>query len=201
MWIHISSGRGPLECELAVTHFYEYLCKRYEGRNEKLTLLEWTEGGKAGIHQSIVCSAQSDAGLTGGSILWICKSPYRKNHKRKNWFIDVSILPEPEKNSFSLDEVRIETKRSSGKGGQHVNKTESAVRITHISTGIVANAGEERSQLLNKKLALARLTQELEKRKSAARGEIKKQLRERHDLLERGNPVMTFAGPDFIFKK
>lgn len=201
MWLHISSGRGPAECELGVRLFYEYLCGLYGKMNKKLTLLDSMEGSRKAAYRSLICSADIVSDLKGGSVLWICKSPFRKNHQRKNWYIDFSILSEPENHNFSLGQVRIETKRSSGKGGQHVNKTESAVRITHLPTGITVTAGEERSQLLNRKLALARLAKELEELQNASQNEVKKKLWNQHNLLERGNPVMTFTGPDFLLKK
>ena len=61
-----------------------------------------------------------------------------------------------------LKECRVETFRSSGKGGQHVNKTESAIRLTHLKTGIIVNCQDERSQLQNKKKCLIRLRKKLD---------------------------------------
>jgi peptide chain release factor len=95
------------------------------------------------------------------------------------------------------DEVRFETARSSGKGGQHVNKTETAVRVVHIPTGLVAIARDERSQWHNKKLALARLGALLQSRQRQAAAASKAEIRSRHDRLERGNAVAVFIGRDF----
>ena len=94
-------------------------------------------------------------------------------------------------------DFKYETLRSGGPGGQHVNKVSTAVRATHLPTGISVLASEGRSQVFNKKMAKARLInllkakQLLEKRKAA-----KKQWRNHYEL-ERGNPVRVFRGSDF----
>lgn len=75
--------------------------------------------------------------------------------------VDSILIPDSDKEL--LKECKIETFKSSGKGGQHVNKTESAVRLTHDKTGIRAICQDERSQLLNKKKCLTRLRKKLEK--------------------------------------
>ena len=98
--------------------------------------------------------------LWQGSLQWICASPVRPKHPRKNWYIGVFRMPEmPEMPSES--EIEFQTCRSGGKGGQHVNKTESAVRATHKASGISVRVESERSQHANKKLALTLLAQKL----------------------------------------
>ena len=91
-----------------------------------------------------------------GSIQWICQSPFRPHRKRKNWFVDVSIIPEME-NICTEQEIRFERFHCSGKGGQNVNKVETGVRLTHIPTGIVVTSTAERTQQLNQKDALNKL--------------------------------------------
>ena len=86
--------------------------------------------------------------------------------------------------------------RSSGPGGQHVNKTESAVRVTHISTGLSAIGREERSQYLNRKLALARLNRLLEQKAAAGAQKERREKWDVHNRVERGNPVRVFKGDD-----
>jgi len=104
----------------------------------------------------------------------------------------VEVLEPVAPSRFSAADVRFETMRASGPGGQHVNRTESAVRVTHIPTGLQATASEERSQHRNKKLALARLAQKIaavESRKAEEAGEKRWRA---HYGLQRGNPRRVF---------
>lgn len=130
-----------------------------------------------------------------GTVQWIVKSPFRPNHGRKNWFVGVNVFYPPEPgHDFLEKDVRYEAMRASGPGGQHVNKTSSAVRATHLPSGLVAFAQEERSQSMNKKLAVARLCELLQGREQDAKGALQQDVWHRHNCLERGNPVRTYVG-------
>jgi peptide chain release factor len=82
--------------------------------------------------------------------------------------------------------------RTSGPGGQHVNRTESAVRVTHLPAGIQSSAAEERSQHRNRKLALARLARKLAKVDAKQHADARDKRRRAHQELERGSPARTF---------
>jgi peptide chain release factor len=95
-------------------------------------------------------------------------------------------------------EIRFETLRASGPGGQHVNKTDSAVRATHVATGISVKAQSARSQHANKRLALLLIAQRLAQHAESTTGEQRAQRRLFHHGVERGNPVRTFKGERFV---
>ena len=99
-----------------------------------------------------------------GTIQWICPSPYRPHHGRKNWFLGIGRFTADEKEQS--DAIRYETLRSSGPGGQHVNKTDSAVRATHLASGISVKVQSERSQHANKRLARLLIAWKLEQQQS-----------------------------------
>ena len=90
---------------------------------------------------------------------------------------------------FNPKDIRWQTMRASGPGGQQVNKTESAVRVIHLPTGTEATAMEERSQHRNRKLALARLMQKLKQLDATRFGQARHERWRAHQELQRGNPV------------
>jgi peptide chain release factor len=132
-----------------------------------------------------------------GTIQWIGASPYRAHHPRKNWFVSVAAFAEPAADHWDRTAVRVETLRASGPGGQHVNRTESAVRVTHLPTGLHAIAQEERSQLLNRRLALARLASLFAERAETKAREGGAARWQQHTRLIRGNPVRVYRGQEW----
>lgn len=151
---------------------------------------------KGGCCSSIQFETSYDFTNLEGSILWICKSPFRPNHKRKNWYVDVSILEEiPRITEEKL--VRFETFRSGGKGGQNVNKVETGVRIIHLPTGISVVSTEARTQHQNKQIAMNRLCDILAEMNHVHQTQEKNLAWLEHTRLERGNPVRIYEGINF----
>ncbi|MEJ2229394.1 MAG: peptide chain release factor-like protein [Alphaproteobacteria bacterium] len=132
----------------------------------------------------------------------MAKSPVRPHHKRKNWFIGVFQLPQSEAAPLTLKaaEVRFEAFRAGGPGGQHQNKTESAVRAVHIPTGLAVVARDERSQHRNKAAALRRLGELIRLGNEITTLAAREAEHANHDRLERGRPVRSFQGEDFVAK-
>jgi peptide chain release factor len=136
-----------------------------------------------------------------GSVQWICVSPFRPKHRRKNWFVDVSVCAEANEESFREDLIRFETFRSSGKGGQHVNKTESGVRAIYEPTGESVVIMDERSQHRNKQIAVERLRQQFSARNRANGDAAKAHNRLEAYKIVRGDPMRVYEGPEFRLRE
>lgn len=202
IWIQITSGRGPAECCRVVTRVAALFLEEAQQADCDLQVLEQVEGEAPDTHHSMVFTlAGTDVPAWIrpwiGTIQWIGNSTYRPHHKRKNWFIGVQVLEQPEPERWRKEDVKFDTFRASGPGGQNVNKTESAVRATHIPTGIAVVAQEARSQHENKNLAFERLRRHLQCDEEKAKSAFRKQLWQQHNELERGNPVRVYSGEAF----
>ena len=193
MKIQISSGQGPVECELAVAKLAEALCKEFED-----TVIQQTiDGYNSGSYRSIVIESKQDLSFLDGSVKWICQSPFRPNHKRKNWFIDVSPVKKFDNTDFDEKLIRFDTFRSGGKGGQNVNKVETGVRATYLPSGISAISTDERSQHMNKKLALERLQKMIAEQNADGQRSTDRTNWMEHNRLVRGNAVRVYEGLEF----
>ncbi|MDO4168976.1 MAG: peptide chain release factor H [Lachnospiraceae bacterium] len=192
MIIQLSSGQGPAECELAVSKLYDSLKQEYPD----IKLLSSHPARKYKGYTSIQFETSYDLSHLEGSILWICKSPYRPNHKRKNWFVNVSILPES-KEICTDQKLKFEYFHCGGKGGQNVNKVETGVRLIHLPTGITITSTAERSQFLNKKDALKKLDALLKQQKETNDNQQLQTAWMEHTRLVRGNPVRIYEGMKF----
>jgi peptide chain release factor len=196
----VTSGRGPAECRIAVGLVVDHLRKEAAAGDCDFAIVEGPHHAQGHGPASVVVSldgalAQSIARGWIGTVQWIAKGAVRANHQRKNWFVSVSALDRPPAPMAVREEdVRIDTFRAGGPGGQHVNTCDSAVRITHIPTGLAATSREERSQHRNRKIAFERLAQLIEVQADMAKGVIQKEAQARHDSLERGNPVKVLRG-------
>ena len=197
-YIQITAGRGPVECARAVTLVARELLKAIpsiqladcEPHNQvDGCFMSMTFTTTEPIPQSIVHDWQ-------GTILWrSTKNTYRPGHKRSNWFVGVNFFDEVELPHIDESEIVYETCRSGGKGGQNVNKVETAVRATHTPTGLSVKSSDERSQSQNKILARDRLLLKLRQHNDKTLADSQSRQWSNHDSLERGNPVKKFSGP------
>jgi peptide chain release factor len=199
----VTAGRGPAECRIAVANTLAAMAREAEGSGLGLDVAAGPDPDGYGPSSAVaVVSGDGAARFAqswNGSVQWIAASPLRPRHKRKNWFVGVMMLPDAPAAPAPLDprEVRFEAFRAGGPGGQHQNKTESAVRAVHVPSGLAAVVRDERSQHRNKAAALERLAMLLRTSQEVAAMAGQQAVHASHDRLERGNPVRRFRGEGF----
>lgn len=209
LWLQLSANTGPAECCLAVGHALARLHEEAREQGVFINVLETQDGPVGRTCASVLLALEDRAGGAAaaslarrwsGTLLWVCPSPYRPGHKRKNWFISGAAFAPPALPD-NAGEIRYEAMRASGPGGQHVNKTDSAIRATHVASGLSVKVQSERSQLANKRLAAQLLANKLQTlaQEKAERG--KSERRMLHFQAERGNAARVFVGPNFVERR
>lgn len=203
--LQLTANTGPAECCLAVKHALQALTREGARSGVRVDVLEEEPGPVPGTFSSLLLGlaskeenqmARSLAQSWSGTMVWICESPYRPGHKRKNWFIGGALHEAPE--PLPDSDIRFEAMRASGPGGQHVNKTSSAVRATHIASGLSVKVQAQRSQLANRRLAATLLAGKLAAVQAGRDQAGQAARRALHAQVERGNARRTFVGKSFI---
>lgn len=204
--IQITSGRGPAECSWVVAQVLKVFLDEAGQHKIKTTLLQRETGIENGTVETATILLESNhlnefISSWVGTIQWIGQSQFRKFHKRKNWFIGIFEVDQSKATEISENDIQYQAMRSSGAGGQHVNKVSSAIRATHIPTGISVVSMDSRSQHQNKKLATERLLQKF-KEETIKQFKAEFQTQWMNQLqIQRGNPIRVFQGSDFKKQK
>ena len=202
-YVQFTAGRGPVECA-AVCYV---ISRKFADEIQKIklvpTVVDYESDDEFGFRSIIfkidkIANKEIDVirSKWEGTIKFISiKNSFRPNHKRKNWFIGCNFFDvDDTKITFDMNDIKIDLMRSSGPGGQNVNKVESGVRLTHIPTGIIVKCIMTRDQKQNLKVAKEIMQAKLDLLNNTKEANIKNLFWLSHDSLERGGEVMTIKG-------
>ena len=196
----LHAGAGGTEAQDWVQMLYRMYTRYAERRGYKIQLIDKLDGDEAGIKsvtfQVNGTNAYGYLKAEKGVHRLVRISPFDSAKRRHTSFASLEVMPElPVDNDIVIDDkdLSVDTYRSSGAGGQHVNKTESAIRITHIPTGIVVSCQTQRSQIQNREQALLMLKSKLAELKEREQMEEAMSLKGEIKKIEWGSQIRSYV--------
>ncbi|MBE5877769.1 MAG: peptide chain release factor 2 [Lachnospiraceae bacterium] len=198
--LKLNAGAGGTEsCDWA-SMLYRMYTRWAEKRGFSVEVLDYLDGEEAGI-KSVTFQVNGENAYgylksEKGVHRLVRISPFNAQGKRQTSFVSLDVMPDIEEDldvEINQDDLRIDTYRSSGAGGQHINKTSSAIRITHIPTGIVVQCQNERSQFQNKDKAMQMLKAKLYMLKKEANAEKLSDIRGEVTEIGWGNQIRSYV--------
>ena len=198
MTLHSGAG-GTEACDWTEMLYRMYICYA-EKHGYKLTELDRVDGDEAGI-KSVTFKVEGDNAYgylkaEKGVHRLVRISPFDANSRRHTSFSSVEVMPEIDNSDEIVirpEELKVDTYRSSGAGGQHVNKTESAIRITHLPTGIIVACQNERSQVQNREQAMKMLMSKLIEKRESERMEEAASIKGEMKKIEGGSQIRSYV--------
>jgi peptide chain release factor 2 len=199
-FMDIQSGSGGTEAQDWANMLLRMYLMWGDKHGFKTEILEISEGEVAGIKSATVKFtgpyAYGYLRTESGVHRLVRKSPFDSGNRRHTSFASVFAYPEVDENievEINPADLRVDTYRASGAGGQHVNRTDSAIRITHNPTGIVVQCQSDRSQHRNRAAAMAMLKSRLFERELQARNKEKQKLEDSKSDIEWGHQIRSYV--------
>src|SRR3990167_9126395 len=207
-YMDIQSGSGGTEAQDWANMLLRMYLRFGERQGFKTELIEVSQGEVAGIKSATIkfegLYAYGWLRTEGGVHRLVRKSPFDANHKRHTSFASVFVSPEIDDNvaiEINPADLRVDTYRASGAGGQHVNRTDSAIRITHMPTGIVVQCQNDRSQHKNRSQAMKQLRAKLYDRQMQARYAEKQALETTKSEIGWGHQIRSYVLQPYQMEK
>ena len=199
-FVDFQSGSGGTEAQDWANMLFRMYTRYAERKNFKIEVLEYTEGEVAGIKGATLKIIGDYAfgflRTESGIHRLVRKSPFDSGSRRHTSFAGVNVYPEIDE-SIDIDinpsDLRIDTYRASGAGGQHINKTDSAVRITHVPTNTVVQCQNDRSQHRNKAQAMNMLKAQLYAIELSKRNEEKQAMEDAKTDIGWGHQIRSYV--------